>query len=100
MAFSGIYSVKMAGPDARLVAIEGAIFTKEWALLIDRARIFFTKRLGSALRLNYPVGYLVRGPKHVEVNGERFDYAIDATWGHHHLLPINVYYEPISENLP
>lgn len=94
MVSSGIDFVELPGPDPRLAAIEGAILTTERVLLIDRARNAFAKRLGPALRLSCPVGQLIQGPKHVEVNGERFDYAIDATWGHHHRLPIAVYYEP------
>ncbi|WP_206933524.1 FAD-dependent oxidoreductase [Roseococcus thiosulfatophilus] len=94
MVSSGIDFVEMTAPDPRLAAIEGALLTKERVLLIDRARSYFANRLGSALRFNCPVGNIVQGDRHVEVNGESFDYVIDATWGHHHRPPIDVYYEP------
>lgn len=94
MVSSGIDFVELPGGHPLLRDIEGALLTKERVLLIGRAREFFARRLGPALRLGCAVTQLAADEAGVTVNGEAFDYAVDASWGHHLPLPIPVYYEP------
>lgn len=94
MVSSGIDFVELPGGHPLLADIEGAMQTRERVLLIDRARQHFANRLGPALRLGCEVTRFLPREDHVEVNGERFDYAVDASWGHHRPVPIPVYFEP------
>lgn len=94
MVSSGIDFVELPSGHSLLADVEGAMLTKERVLLIDRARGHFVKRLGQTLRLGCQVTSLKQLSTQVHVNGERFDYVIDASWGHHHSLPIEIYYEP------
>lgn len=94
MVSSGIDFREVAPRSDLLVDIEGMMLTTERVLLIDRARSYFSKRLEGVLHLNTPVDQVVNVDNGVVVNGKRYDYAIDATWGHHGGVPIPVYYEP------
>lgn len=66
----------------------------ERVLLVERARNYFKTLLGDSLHLKTRVQKIVDHGKHVEVDGEIFDFLVEATWGHHKRLPINLFYEP------
>jgi len=77
-----------------LTNVEGMVHTHERVILIDRARRYFGERLRNVLRFNTPVEQITEVGSGVLVNGRRYDYAIDATWGHRGGLRIPVIYEP------
>jgi hypothetical protein len=94
MVSSGLtFSEVSAKPDY-LTETEGVIRTHERVILLDRARRYFTDRLGSALHFGVPVDAIQELGDELMVNGKRYDYVIDATWGHFGRLPIPVIYEP------
>lgn len=94
MASSGIDFVEMLQPGYAFDNISGAILTRERVLLITQARQHFEYRLEGNLRLNTPVEQLVTSDRHVEIDGVKYDYVIDATWGHFSCIPRNIFFEP------
>lgn len=80
-------------PDC-LVDIEGCMSTPERVILQEKARDYFARRLQSMLRSDTKVASIENVTNGVTIDGETFDYAIDATWGHLTPLPIEVVYEP------
>jgi len=94
MTSSGIEFKEIDPASTPLMHISGAILTEERVLLIERAREYFTNTLGSALNLNATVDRVEQAPGHVSLCDSRFDYVIDATWGHMLEVPAKVYYEP------
>lgn len=72
----------------------GVLLTDERVLRTKMAREFFSRRLEGALRLGDEVISLEEKGDKVYINGEVFDYVVDATWGG--LLPVDlpVFYEP------
>lgn len=94
MTSSGIDYRLVDKVSIRLTNIEGLILTNERILLIERARRYFANRLGSRLRLGDTVKSVVEHTGYVDVNGERFDLLVDATWGHRVGLPMRCFYEP------
>ena len=79
-----------------LKGIDGALEVDERVILTEQARQFFTIRLGNSLAAGMNVGSVLPHGAHVEVNGELFDWVIDASWATSGfgILPIRVYYEP------
>ncbi len=95
MASSGIDFIEMPrGENPYLKDFDGAILTAERVLLINQARDYFTRRLGSALILEMDVKSIVQHEDWVEVEGVRFDYVIDASWGQGTAIPMDIFYEP------
>lgn len=94
MVSSGLNFVELAERPDLLIDIEGMVHTHERVILIDRARRYFGDKLSRALHLNTPVESVTDLTNGVLVNGARYDYAIDATWGHRGGLPMPVIYEP------
>ena len=94
MVSSGIPFVEMPEGSEYLSNIEGVINTDERVILLDRARSYFADRLKGSLLLNTPVETIVNQDNGVLINGTRYDYAIDATWGHYTKPPIDLIYEP------
>lgn len=74
--------------------VDGMMQVEERVLLIDKARFYFSTHLSKVLQLSTRIEALAVRENYVEVNGERFDYVIDATWGHMSRLPFDVFYEP------
>lgn len=95
MASSGIDSVETGDTGGLLEEIEGALLTRERIVLLEQARLFFEERLAGRLRLGEEVHALdsLDGGG-AAINGERFDYAIDATWGQLRRPPIEMFFEP------
>ncbi|WP_162894697.1 FAD-dependent oxidoreductase [Rhizobium terrae] len=74
--------------------IEGFLFAPERVLLIEKAREYFRKQLEGHLNLSSKVKEIKDLGEHVTVNGRRFDFVIDATWGHFSSPGMDVFYEP------
>ena len=94
MVSSGLNFIEMPERTELLVDTEGVIKTQERVILLDRARRYFGERLHSVLHLDSPVSSIHSTARDVVVNGRRYDYAIDTTWGHLSRVDIPVIYEP------
>ncbi|OLP62038.1 FAD-dependent oxidoreductase [Xaviernesmea oryzae] len=94
MASSGIDFVETTDFDQWLKNVSGAVLTQERVLMIKQAREHFEKRLKGILHLNATVRSIEAFDSHVRVEGEKYDYVIDATWGHFSGIPRDIYYEP------
>lgn len=94
MTSSGIEFYEAPPKDYGLKDCGGVLLSKERVLLTERARGLFRKRLENSLRLSTPVTQLDVGDDCVHINGEEFDYVIDATWGGLSSIDLPVYYEP------
>ncbi|WP_082171736.1 FAD-dependent oxidoreductase [Methylobacterium indicum] len=85
-------TVDQCGADLR--EIEGMILAEERVILIEKARHYFSAHLRQALSLSVRIESVEQTDRHVLVNGERFDYMVDATWGHFTPVPIQTFFEP------
>ncbi len=94
MASSGIDCVETEDTGGLLTDIEGALLTRERVVLLEQARLFFEERLAGRQRLGEDVRSVRSMERGAEINGERFDYVIDATWGQLRKPPIAVFFEP------
>jgi len=94
MTASGIEFGDLHAPSIDLCEIEGCLAVSERVVMLERARTYFRRRLGNALHLDTKAESVVETDRGVYVNGERFDFVVDATWGHHDRLPVDVIYEP------
>ncbi len=94
MAASGIDFVEMPKAHPALANIEGCLQTRERVILLHRARAMFEEALSGSLALGQDITALTQQDRHASIDGERFDYVVDATWGQFRPLPIDVYFEP------
>lgn len=94
MAASGIEFLEMPEPHPLLRNVEGCLKVSERVIMLDRARRLFSSLLGEAVCLGEEIECISENGQSVSINGEIFDYAIDATWGHLRPLPIEVIFEP------
>ena len=74
--------------------IDGLMFCDERVIRTTRARQYFRRRLGNALQLETPVEIVDQTVHGVQVNGRKFDFMIDTTWGHLSRPTIPCYWEP------
>ncbi len=77
MTFSELLDI----PDD-LQEVEGAFLTPERTLLISAARAYFQNQLTDTLRLDTTVTSIEDLPDGIRVEGEKFDFLVDTTWGH------------------
>jgi hypothetical protein len=94
MTASGIEFTELAGVPDELDQVEGCLRTNERVLLTSQARQHFTERLDGHVVLDHAVTHIDNRADHVRVDGVRYDFVVDATWGHQHRPPIDLYYEP------
>lgn len=94
MTSSGIDFTELAETPPILAHIEGALKVSERVLLIGRARQHFAERLGDVVELGHRIDTIEEHGNKVWIDGRRFDFAVDATWGHYRKPPISLYYEP------
>ncbi|WP_407530171.1 hypothetical protein [Methylobacterium oryzisoli] len=78
----------------RLANIDGLMRVDERVILIDKARHYFSTHLRQILSLEVRIDDISQDRKGVFVNGERFDYMVDATWGHFSESKIDRFFEP------
>ncbi len=74
--------------------LDGVLECQERVILTDKARTYFERRLGRALMTETPITHLVEADDGVIVNGERYDFFIDTTWGHLLVPTIPCFWEP------
>ncbi|GJE80319.1 FAD-dependent oxidoreductase [Methylorubrum thiocyanatum] len=77
-----------------LTNIDGMIRAEERVILIDKARYYFQHHLRHVISMSVQIKSIEQFAKYILVNGERFDYVIDATWGHFGRNIVSTYYEP------
>jgi len=94
MTSSGVEFSEVKAEEYNLSNCAGALLTHERMLLTSRAREYFRRRLAGCLRTGTEVFEMQQNDNGVKVNGEFFDYAIDATWGGMGDLELPVFYEP------
>jgi glycine/D-amino acid oxidase-like deaminating enzyme len=73
---------------------EGAIHCDERVVCTDKARQYFADRLNGSARLGERVEQVEELSGGVLVNGQRYDYFIDATWGALSDGDDSLFYEP------
>ena len=94
MASSGIDFSECSDTSDWLSDIDGALLTAERVLMISRARHFFSQRLSNVLQLGNEVKSITHDNSDASINGERFDYIIDASWGKFTKGNADVFFEP------
>ncbi len=94
MTASGIDFTELERAPDVLTNVDGAILTSERVLLLARSRAYFANVLASRIAVGRKISRLDQDAGGVYVDGEKFDYAVDATWGHFQRPPMRVYYEP------
>lgn len=94
MASTGIDFQEIHGDHAPLLDVEGSMLTSERVLLIAQARQYFVDHLGPDLHLGHEVRSIDERGRHVLVDGEPYDYLIDATWGRMRPPPLAIIFEP------
>lgn len=94
MTATGVEFSEMSTAPIELQHIAGMLATQERVLMLSRSRDYFKNKLGKLLHLDHPVEAVEKGDREILVNGQKYDYMIDATWGHFLKPQIEVYYEP------
>lgn len=94
MTATGIPYHAIESCGVELESIDGMMRTEERVILIDKARSYFTSHLEPILRLGTRVEPIPQTDRSAVVNGEKFDYVVDATWGHFGSPPVDSYFEP------
>ena len=94
MTSSGIEFTELYDHPPMLANLEGCLLAPERVLLIDRARRYFAERLSGSLVLGHRIESIQETADAVHIDGQRFDFMIDATWGHFTKPPIDLFYEP------
>ncbi len=94
MTSSGIDFREVRETSVRLHGVDGLMLAGERVLLIERARRFFTDRLGDSLHVGTRVDRVEQRRDGIYLGGARYDVLVDATWGHRAGLPMRFYYEP------
>ena len=93
MTSSGIEFTETPAPPF-LTNVEGCLHTSERVVMLDKARRYFADRLGPFVVLDHRVESVEQRGDAVYVDGRRFDFLVDATWGHLRRPPIDLYFEP------
>ncbi len=94
MTSSGIDFREVRETSVFLQGVDRLLLTGERVLLIERARRYFTERLGDSLQLGTRVDDVEERADGAYVGGARYDVVVDATWGHRTGLPMRFFYEP------
>lgn len=74
--------------------IDGMMRADERVLLLAKSRSYFSHHLRFVTNLGAKIESVEETDRYVTVNGERFDYLVDATWGHFSKVETPTYYEP------
>ena len=94
MTANGVHFTEGAPPGVTLTNVQGVMSTPERVLLLAKARAYFEAQLKDVLRLGHKVGRIDEQDRSVSIDGERFDFVVDATWGHYTTPDVPVLYEP------
>lgn len=94
MTATGVEFSELAESPVALKHVSGMLATQERVLMLSRSREYFQRKLGPRLVLGHRVGRIEEHADHVVLDGDVYDFVIDATWGHLTHPPIEVFYEP------
>lgn len=94
MTSSGVEFSEVDASDFGLNGCAGALLTKERVLLTSRAREYFRRRLEGCIHFGVQAKCVEEKEAGIFVNGTRFDYVIDATWGSLGGVDLPIFYEP------
>ena len=94
MAGSSIPFTEVESASVPVSNVDGMFLTEERVLLTERARSYFRAAVGSHAVLGHRVHSVQDLGGSVLVDGESFDFVIDATYGHFTRPKSPVYYEP------
>lgn len=94
MTATGVDFFEVENIDLPLQNTSGIILTQERVLMLSQARQYFSRVLKGILYTNAKITSIEEMGNFVRVNGEVFDYIIDATWGHFSKPTLKVFYEP------
>lgn len=94
MSTSGLDFSEVSPQDYGISNCRGALRVEERVILIEKARNFFSKRLGASLLLRSEVKSLENKIDLVLVDGVPFDYVVDASWGSFNVTDREIFFEP------
>jgi hypothetical protein len=94
MASTGVQFTEGAPSGIEVTNVDGIMCVPERVLLLAKARTYFETELKGALELDRKVSSIQDKDDGVLIDGEHFDFAVDATWGHYNGLDFQVVYEP------
>ena len=94
MTSSGIEFTEVKPEQYALNDCSGVLLTDERVMRTDKARELFNLRLQGNFRLGETVTSIEEKHNQVFLNGEAFDYVIDATWGSVLAIDSPIFYEP------
>ncbi len=94
MTSSGVEFTEVKPDVYGLKNCSGVLLTDERVLNTKKARDFFRHRLSDSLILGDRIDTVVEKNNKIYLNGEAFDYAVDATWGSFSKIQLPVFYEP------
>lgn len=94
MASSGVGFRTVDSPTLDLREVEGVLDTDERVLNTEAARQLFMRRLGNVMALGQRVSSIQQDADGVRVDGKRYDFVVDATWGHLTRPDVPLFYEP------
>lgn len=92
MTATGIPYQSVDRCSVELQNVDGMMRAEERVILIDKARHYFSNHLRHVISLSVKIVSLEHMERHIIVNGEKFDYVVDATWGHYSKVPIETYF--------
>jgi len=94
MTSTGVDFSETAKCSVELTDIDGYLTTTERVLLLAKARAYFEGHLRDVLELGCKVSSIEEQDDRVLVQGEPYDFVVDATWGHFSPPDMDVIYEP------
>jgi len=94
MTSSGVDFIEISREKSNLENVEGVINTYERVLMLENARVHFEKKLEGSIYFSTKVEKILELDDCIKINGEKFDYLIDATWGHLTPQKISIFFEP------
>lgn len=94
MTSTGVDFSEAAECSVELTNIDGYLTTTERVLLLAKARAYFQEHLSGVLELGRRVSSIEEHDDRVHLEGETYDFVVDATWGHFSPPEMDVIYEP------
>lgn len=94
MSSTGLDFREAGDPGVDIEGVDGFLLTPERVLLIENSRNYFREQLGTIVNLDAKIEQITETEDSVFVNGKKFDFVIDATWGHLKDFGSAVFYEP------
>lgn len=94
MTSSGIEFYEVKPSQFELTNCSGVLLTDERVMRTDKARDLFKLRLDGNLNLDQKITSVEEKGDKVYLNGEEFDYIVDATWGSVSKIDHPVFFEP------